>query len=37
MLGLLKKWDNLPVEFQRAEIKPYYEHLRHKQFSLVVK
>ena len=37
MLGLLKKWDNLPGEFQRAEIKPYYEHLRHKQFSLVVK
>ncbi|WP_370541416.1 sugar transferase [Bulleidia sp. zg-1006] len=33
----MKKWDNLPVEFQKEEIKPYYEYLCQKQFSLILK
>lgn len=31
---LIKKWEKLPLEFQIEEIKPYYEKLRKKNFSL---
>lgn len=33
----IKKWENLPPEFQIEEIKPYYELLRKKQVSLFFK
>ena len=31
---LIKKWEKLPKEFQIEEVKPYYEMLRKKNFSL---
>ena len=31
---LIKKWEQLPKEFQIEEIKPYYDKLRKKNFSL---
>ena len=31
---LIKKWDKLPIEFQIDEIRPYWEYLRKKNFSL---
>ena len=31
---LIKKWEKLPKEFQIEEIRPYYEKLRKKNFSL---
>ena len=31
---LIKKWENLPKELQIEEVKPYYEILRKKNFSL---
>lgn len=31
------KWENLPAEFQKNEIKPYYEALKNKGFSLFFK
>ncbi|MGN1062193.1 MAG: sugar transferase [Candidatus Scatosoma sp.] len=31
---LIKKWENLPAEMQKEEIRPYYEILRKKNFSL---
>ena len=34
---LIKKWEKLPEEFQREEIRPYYEKLRKKNFSLFFK
>ena len=34
---LIKKWENLPIEFQKEEIRPYYERLRKKNFSLFFK
>ncbi len=33
----VKKWEKLPQEFQIEEIKPYYERLRKKWFSLLCK
>lgn len=34
---LIKKWDKLPESMQIEEIKPYYEILRKKNFSLAIK
>ena len=34
---LVKKWEKLPPELQREEIRPYYEILRKKNFSLFCK
>jgi len=31
---LIKKWDKLPQELQIDEVRPYWEHLRKKNFSL---
>ena len=31
---LIKKWEKLPKEFQIDEVRPYWEHLRKKNFSL---
>lgn len=31
---LIKKWEKLPPEFQIDEVRPYWEHLRKKNFSL---
>ena len=31
---LIKKWENLPAEMQKEEIRPYYDILRKKNFSL---
>ena len=31
---LIKKWEKLPVEFQIEEVRPYYDILRKKNFSL---
>lgn len=34
---ILKKWEQLPEQFQIDAVRPYYEHLRKKQASLVLK
>jgi lipopolysaccharide/colanic/teichoic acid biosynthesis glycosyltransferase len=34
---ILKKWEQLPEQFQTDAVRPYYEHLRKKQASLVLK
>ena len=34
---LIKKWDKLPQDMQIEEIRPYYESLRKKNFSLLIK
>ena len=34
---MVKKWENLPPEFQTEEVRPYYEILRKKQGSLMAK
>lgn len=34
---MVKKWENLPPEFQTEEVRPYYEILRKKQVSLMAK
>lgn len=34
---ILPKWDSLPPEMQNGEVKKYYEILRHKKISLIVK
>lgn len=34
---ILKKWDDLPKELQLAEVKPYYEFLKDKEVSLILK
>ena len=34
---MVKKWENLPPEFQTEEVRPYYEILRKKQASLMAK
>lgn len=34
---LIKKWDKLPAEMQSAAVRPYYEKLRKKNFSLFMK
>ncbi len=34
---ILKPWENLPPELQREEIRPYYDVLKKKKFSLAVK
>lgn len=34
---LLKKWENLPLEFQTEEAKPYYDILQRKKLYLLVK
>lgn len=34
---ILKKWEQLPEQFQTEAVRPYYEHLRKKQTSLVLK
>ncbi len=34
---MVKKWENLPPEFQTEEVRPYYEILRKKQISLMAK
>lgn len=34
---LIKKWEKLPQEFQIEEIRPYWEYLRKKNFSLFCK
>jgi len=31
---LIKKWEKLPAELQIEEVRPYYEILRKKNFSL---
>ena len=31
---LIKKWEKLPKEFQIDEVRPYWEYLRKKNFSL---
>ncbi len=33
----MRKWEELPEEFQRDEVRPYYEHLREHRVSLVLK
>ncbi len=33
----MRKWEELPEEFQRDEVRPYYEHLREHRISLVLK
>lgn len=33
----MKKWDKLPEKFKNNDVKPYYDLLAHKTFSLVVK
>lgn len=33
----MRKWEKLPEELQRDEIRPYYEHLRKHRFSLILK
>ena len=34
---MLKKWEELPAFMQTEEVRPYYEKLKNKQFSLFVK
>ena len=34
---VLRKWDDLPDFMKTEEVKPYYEVLRKKRFSLVLK
>ena len=34
---MLRKWEELPTFMQTEEVRPYYEKLKHKQFSLFVK
>ena len=34
---MLRKWEELPAFMQTEEVRPYYEKLKHKQFSLFVK
>ncbi len=34
---MLKKWDELPAELKNEEVRPYYERLKKKQGSLIVK
>lgn len=34
---LVKSWKKLPKEFQTEQVRPYYEILRHKWFSLLLK
>lgn len=34
---MLKKWDELPEYMQNDEVRPYYDILKHKQFSLLLK
>lgn len=34
---ILKKWEQLPEQLQTDAVRPYYEHLRKKQASLVLK
>lgn len=34
---MLKKWEELPLFMQTEEVRPYYEKLKYKQFSLFVK
>ena len=34
---ILKKWEQLPAQLQTDAVRPYYEHLRKKQASLVLK
>ncbi|MBO5072320.1 MAG: sugar transferase [Eubacterium sp.] len=33
----MRKWEELPEEFQRDEVRPYYEHLKEHRVSLVLK
>jgi len=34
---MLKKWDDLPETLRKEEVRPYYEILRQKRFSLFAK
>ena len=34
---ILRKWEDLPQFLQCEEVKPYYEYLSHKRFSLIMK
>lgn len=34
---MIRSWDKLPVSMQNESVKPYYEHLRKKRISLIVK
>jgi len=34
---LVKRWDKLPIDMQNDAVKPYYEILRKKAVSLLVK
>ena len=34
---ILRKWEDLPRFLQCEEVKPYYEYLSHKRFSLIMK